>query len=109
FDEFDDVLLVQLHVMDRQEKIDHPDRNDQPVPVSASRIAARHSDRPVTVEIVRWRNAPPVEPPLLAPAASETVETVETVETNKTAGADEIVPARPAAPGGSREPGRARL
>src|SRR5439155_135656 len=89
FDEFDDVLLVQLHVMDRQEKIDLPDRNDQPVPVSASRIAARHSDRPVTVEIVRWRNAPPVEPPLLAPAASETVET------NKTADTDEIAPDRP--------------
>jgi hypothetical protein len=106
FDEFDDVLLVQLHVMDRQEKIDHPDRNDQPVPVSASRIAARHSDRPVTVEIVRWRNAPPVEPPLLAPAASETVETVET---NKTADADEIAPARPAALEGSGEPARARL
>ena len=103
FDEFDDVLLVQLHVMDRQEKIDHPDRNDQPVPVSASRIAARHSDRPVTVEIVRWRNAPPVEPPLLAPAASETVET------NKTADSDEIVPARPAALEGSGEPARARL
>jgi hypothetical protein len=106
FDEFDDVLLVQLHVVERQEKVDHPDRSDQPVPVSASRIAARHSDRPVTVEIVRWRNAPPVEPPLLAPAASDTVETVET---NKTADADEIAPARPAALEGSGEPARARL
>ncbi|MDQ1455880.1 MAG: hypothetical protein QOH28_1500 [Actinomycetota bacterium] len=109
FDEFDDVLLVQLHVVDRQEKIDHPDRSDQPVPVSASRIAARHSDRPVTVEIVRWRNAPPVEPPLLAPAASETVETAETAETNKAADADEVAPTRPAALEGSGEPARARL
>ncbi len=102
FDEFDDVLLVQLHVVDRQQKLDHPDRSDQPVPVSASRIAARHSDRPVTVEIVRWRNAPPVEPPLLAPASSETVETAET-------DTDEIAATRPAAITGTGEPARARL
>ncbi|MDP9332162.1 MAG: hypothetical protein M3Q30_02445 [Actinomycetota bacterium] len=103
FDEFDDVLLVQLHVVDRQEKIDHLDRNDQPVPVSASRIAARHSDRPVTVEIVRWRNAPPVEPPFLPPASSETAETTQT------AGADEVAATRPAALEGTGEPARARL
>ncbi|HEX5095624.1 MAG TPA: hypothetical protein VFX21_06420 [Acidimicrobiia bacterium] len=48
FDELDDMLLVQLHVGD--------ERTEQPVPVSASRIAARHSDRPVAVEVVRWRN-----------------------------------------------------
>src|SRR6516164_5238503 len=55
FEERDDMLLVQLHVTDRAE------RGDQPVPVSASRIAARHSDRPVAVEIVRWRSEPGVE------------------------------------------------
>jgi hypothetical protein len=47
FDQDDDVLLVQLHVGE--------ERAEQPVPVSASRIAARHSDRPVAVEVVRWR------------------------------------------------------
>ena len=52
------MLLVQLHVADRAERINRSDRTDQPVPVSASRIAARHSDRPVAVEVVRWRTAP---------------------------------------------------
>ncbi|MGQ0825291.1 MAG: hypothetical protein ACT4OX_09740 [Actinomycetota bacterium] len=49
FDERDDVLFIQLHV--------GGERSEQPVPVSATRIAARHSDRPVAVEIVRWRTA----------------------------------------------------
>ena len=52
FEARDDILLVQLHVTDKTE------RSDQPVPVSASRIAARHSDLPVAVEVVRWRTAP---------------------------------------------------
>jgi hypothetical protein len=55
FDESADVLLVQLHVTDEAGR---GERSDQPVPVSASRIAARHSDRPVAVEVVRWRTAP---------------------------------------------------
>jgi hypothetical protein len=97
FDEFDDVLLVQLHVVDRQENVGRPDRTDQPVPVSATRIAARHSDRPVTVEIVRWQNAPPVAPPPLSPASSEVPETGEISHTG--------TPAL----GGTGEPARARL
>jgi len=80
FGEFDDVLLVQLHVVDRQEQVESPERGDQPVPVSATRIAARHSDRPVTVEIVRWRNALPLSPRPLPPASSETPEARETAE-----------------------------
>ena len=59
FEEADDMLLVQLHVAERDEHISRSDRTDQPVPVSASRIAARHSDRPVAVEVVRWRSALP--------------------------------------------------
>ncbi|MCU1428058.1 MAG: hypothetical protein JWL83_2058 [Actinomycetia bacterium] len=47
FDQRDDVLLIQLHA--------GPERGDQPLPVAATRIAARHSDRPVAVEVVRWR------------------------------------------------------
>lgn len=66
FEDADDMLLVQLHVADRTERINRSDRTDQPVPVSASRIAARHSDRPVAVEIVRWRTAAPAVQ--LAPA-----------------------------------------
>jgi hypothetical protein len=63
FDERDDILLVQLHITEKVEA------TDQPIPVSASRIAARHSDRPVAVEIVRWRDrveGPRVPPTLTA-------------------------------------------
>jgi hypothetical protein len=97
FDESDDVLLVQLHVADRKENIDRSDRDDQPVPISASRIAARHSDRPVAVEVVRWRTAPSIALPLTAPPSSETTAPVESTETH--------------APGfeGAGEPTRARL
>jgi hypothetical protein len=63
FEEREDMLLVQLHVTDKGE------RTDQPVPVSASRIAARHSDLPVAVEVVRWRTAPAVPAPAVAAAA----------------------------------------
>jgi hypothetical protein len=52
FEERDDVLLIQLHA--------GPERSEQPLPVAASRIAARHSDRPVAVEVVRWRDAPSI-------------------------------------------------
>ncbi|GIU86793.1 MAG: hypothetical protein KatS3mg009_1308 [Acidimicrobiia bacterium] len=55
FDERDDVLLIQLHVAGETPE-------QQPVPVSASRIAARHSDRPVAVEVVRWREHAPTPP-----------------------------------------------
>ncbi len=74
FEEVDEVLLVQLHVADRAEQINRSERSDQPVPVSASRIAARHSDRPVAVEIVRWRTAPAPVP--VAPIATEPAPTV---------------------------------
>jgi hypothetical protein len=76
FEDTDDMLLVQLHVESRPESIDRSHRSEQPVPVSASRIAARHSDRPVAVEVVRWRTAPVVAPqPVLAasPATTEVV------------------------------------
>ena len=67
FEELDDMLLVQLHVAERgdSDRNDPNARAETPVPVSASRIAARHSDRPVTVEVVRWRSA------LTAPATPQ--------------------------------------
>ena len=52
FDERDDMLLVQLHLGDR---IDAP---EQPVPIDASRIVARHIEERTAVEIVRWRSFP---------------------------------------------------
>jgi hypothetical protein len=63
FEERDEMLLVQLHVTGRNE------RAEVPVPVSATRIAARHSDRPVAVEVVRWRALAPAVPAALSPEA----------------------------------------
>jgi hypothetical protein len=70
FEERDDMLLVQLHITEKAE------RTDQPIPVSASRIAARHSDRPVAVEVVRWRSEPvsAAATPAALVAAEEDIE-----------------------------------
>jgi hypothetical protein len=70
FEERDDMLLVQLHITEKTERL------DQPIPVSASRIAARHSDRPVAVEIVRWRSEP-VSAGAAALVAAEAVADLE--------------------------------
>ncbi len=100
FDETDDVLLVQLHVADATERTIRGDRSEQSVPVSASRIAARHSDRAVAVEVVRWRSAPLLAPQPAPLAASETTVS-EPGATNLTATAVVI--------GESGEANRARL
>lgn len=83
FDEREDVLLIQLHVT--------ADAGDpQPVPISASRIAARHSDRPVAVEVVRWRDLTAQAGAPAEPDAAEAVvdlveaEVVEAEETDTT-------------------------
>ncbi|HEY5172092.1 MAG TPA: hypothetical protein VIK54_10240 [Acidimicrobiia bacterium] len=76
FEDNDDMLLVQLHVEARPESDRSRRAADQPVPVSASRIAARHSDRPVAVEVVRWRSAPVVAPQPLLPASPAPVGVV---------------------------------
>ena len=52
FDESSEMLLVQLHLGDQV------DTADQPVPINASRIVARHIDARTAVEIVRWRAIP---------------------------------------------------
>jgi hypothetical protein len=72
FEELDDMLLVQLHMSESHEQINRSDRSDLPVTVSASRIAARHSDRPVAIEVVRWRLSPPATPELEPGPAAET-------------------------------------
>jgi hypothetical protein len=84
FEERDDMLLVQLHVTDKGE------RTDQPVPVSASRIAARHSDLPVAVEVVRWRTAPAAPTPAVAAAAV----TPDVIAKPSEGGVDEAVETR---------------
>jgi hypothetical protein len=76
FDESPDVLVVQLHIGDETGRIE---RRDQSVPVSASRIAARHSDRPVAVEVVRWRTTSAVTP-APAPVAITEPEVIAVVE-----------------------------
>jgi hypothetical protein len=50
FTERDDVLLIQLQVSGES-----PPAN---LPLQATRIAYRHSDKPVALEVVRWRVAP---------------------------------------------------
>ncbi|HEY7134605.1 MAG TPA: hypothetical protein VIB48_06030 [Acidimicrobiia bacterium] len=47
FAEREDVLLVQIHVGEEE--------TEPALPLQATRIAYRHSDRPVAVELVRWR------------------------------------------------------
>jgi hypothetical protein len=101
FEDNDDMLLVQLHVESRPETVDRSHRGNQPVPVSASRIAARHSDRPVAVEVVRWRSAPVVAPQPVLPASPATLDVVAADVV-----AAEVVAADVEAAG---EPARARL
>jgi len=56
FTERDDLLMVQVQVTG-----DRPPAN---LPVQATRIAYRHSDKPIALEVVRWRTgeAPPPAP-----------------------------------------------
>ncbi|HEY3833912.1 MAG TPA: hypothetical protein VGO03_16575 [Acidimicrobiia bacterium] len=55
FDDRGDVLMVQLHLAPNGGR---GEESGLPLPVAATRIAARHSDKPVAVEVVRWRQAP---------------------------------------------------
>jgi hypothetical protein len=55
FDDRGDVLMVQLHLAPNGGR---GEESGLPLPVAATRIAARHSDKPVAVEMVRWRQAP---------------------------------------------------
>jgi hypothetical protein len=116
FDDLDDMLLVQLHVSEGDEyseRIDRAERSDQPVPVSASRIAARHSDRPVAVEVVRWRTAtlvvPPSAPPAVPEAASFESTTGESTAGESAAAETPVAAEVAIAPAETGEPNRARL
>jgi hypothetical protein len=74
FTERDDVLLIQLQVSGES-----PPSN---LPLQATRIAYRHSDKPVALEVVRWRVAPAArdQVPLAAPQAGGALETMAGVE-----------------------------
>jgi hypothetical protein len=80
FDERDDLLIVQLHVV--------PGAGGQgSLPIAATRIAARHADRPVAVEVVRWRDAPtsPLSRPeeIAAPVAPEAPAAAPTADADQ--------------------------
>jgi hypothetical protein len=51
FDQHENVLFVQLHLAG--------DAQQQPEPMIATRIAARHAEGPVAVEIAHWRTRSP--------------------------------------------------
>jgi hypothetical protein len=51
FDRHENVLFVQLHLAG--------DAQQQPEPMTATRIAARHAEGPVAVEIAHWRTRSP--------------------------------------------------
>jgi hypothetical protein len=77
FDARDDLLIVQLHVVSGA-------GSEGSLPIAATRIAARHADRPVAVEVVRWREAPPLgSGPLSRPeeAAAPTTAAHEDTDT----------------------------
>lgn len=60
FTERDDVLIVQVQVTNGDVEPN--------LPVQATRIAYRHSEKPVALEIVRWRPARPAAPTPALPA-----------------------------------------
>lgn len=63
FSDREDVLLVQVHVV--------PEHVESGLALQATRIASRHSERPVAVELVRWRtlHVPVASDATRAPAA----------------------------------------
>jgi hypothetical protein len=75
FSERDDLLVVQVQVSGGEPAgaLSH----------EAARIAHRHADKPVALEVVRWRSAPapvvapPPPPPIPAPGADGAGEAVE--------------------------------
>lgn len=71
FDARDELLIVQLHVLPGA-------ATEGSLPLAATRIAARHADRPVAVEVVRWRE--PVDGHAPAPAAAEPAPAPVTTE-----------------------------
>ena len=74
FTERDDVLLIQLQVSGES-----PPAN---LPLQATRIAYRHSDKPVALEIVRWRVVPAARDtvPAATPLPGDALEAMAGIE-----------------------------
>ena len=79
FTERDDVLLVQLHIGGSTETA---------LPLQATRIAHRHSEGPVAVELVRWRTIEP--PPATDPMLTAVAESGSDVAKDEPAGRDPV-------------------
>lgn len=71
FDARDELLIIQLHVVPGFDR-------ETSLPLAATRIAARHADRPVAVEVVRWRESGPDEHAGGAPSGSIAADTATT-------------------------------
>ncbi len=89
FHQRDDVLLVQLHAQSTEQAGD--------LPIQALRIAYRHSEQPVAVEVVRWRDRAP-EANGTAPQTEAVVDLGADEHRDEVAGDDEAARAA-----GSRE------
>ena len=103
FDESSEMLLVQLHLGDQV------DAADQPVPINASRIVARHVDTRTAVEIVRWRAIPASIAPVVAPVAGPAADVDLTAAAPETAAPAEPEPVAEQAAEGAATGRRARL
>jgi hypothetical protein len=90
FDARDELLIIQLHVVPGFE-------GEGSLPLAATRIAARHADRPVAVEVVRWKDS--------APEGDSGATAVQAPASDATS--EPSAPAAPAAEGAST--GRMRL
>jgi hypothetical protein len=89
FDARDELLIIQLHVVPGAGR-------EGALPLAATRIAARHADRPVAVEVVRWRETGPEgEAPEAAGPA------VATPSPPEAASATPDTPTAPSAPAGT--------
>ena len=81
FTERDDLLVVQVQVADGTPS---PSLSQQ-----AARIAYRHADKPIALEVVRWRT---VEVPRAAPDVAEFAATESAAEPVATEPAPAVVP-----------------
>ena len=98
FDARDELLIIQLHVVPSSAR-------EASLPLAATRIAARHADRPVAVEVVRWREGGPDEHAGGAPSGAIATDT----PTASTPSADVELSTPGAAPVGAPSTGRMRL
>ena len=90
FDARDELLIIQLHVVPGAAA-------EASLPVAATRIAARHADRPVAVEVVRWR-----EMPAESAAAVPASDAAPAAEPTTAAAEAETAPPEPASTGRMR-------